>query len=764
MSRRVEQEWFLSTQVQSSLESIQKALMACQDASRLQDDTMGALTLAISSAKIRHFVKLFHRQRSMDTRRIFSSDTFYIATGLRALIEMIVKLPKLPVVRAAIHAQAPTTSATPSVLSVPVASTTQKSGSTTGSSAGSSRTSIDNVEISTEPSKFNAASASKHSKPLQDTVQTPPQPLTPSSEVAPVITTSAATPPTVVAPIGSQVNPHQLAHRAPGHLTQPYLLEQIKDVQNNICQALLRLEDYWRALNAKSDESLPKDIKESTRPLKTLLELLQRHLQASIDAMAQPNKEKLYPFRVCDPKIFSPALSEDFVIEFYIKDSQLVCAAYALQLTGGSSSGNNGGHTASSLSTFLHQSTPPSQAPAPFSTLTSESGTGTASRSRSSSVDVHHFSAGAHVHFPQQPTQAAHGQVPSTLLSAAHAVTSTDQHHQQHPKPKGGAITPRPSSPVAQHSHHQYQPSLPNQATTLEDKMVQVENSKLSEISAKLADAEGLCRRLLHFLEFQKLSQARGEAGITVVHRSSGLDSRPGRALGLGQRTGLRPTGRGQRIVAGRGGAGGSTRTSFSGHNATGLGRGIHTASGLARAMQETGGGVTDDFLFAPEKFVAGRGGRSTPVSGITAGRTRHGGAVLRGAGAAARHQPQQHYNTRVSNHKSLALGTRPIRHQGAQGKVQQHQQHQQQHQGYRGAKAVTGNTGAQKKSARVATQAQNDTGKKNAQKEKKQKVDPSSLDSELQEYMMKNDQTAASALDMDLDSYMAEKPAETTW
>ncbi|KAF8982057.1 hypothetical protein BGZ52_002255 [Haplosporangium bisporale] len=192
-------------------------------------------------------------------------------------------------------------------------------------------------------------------------------------------------------------------HRPPGHLTQPYLLEQLKDVQNHTSQALMRLDDYWKAGVVGSNQPLPKDIKESTRPLKTLLELLQRHLRAGIEAMAQPNKENLYPFRVCDPKIFSPALSEDFVIEFYIRDSQLVCAAYALQLTGGSSSGI------------------------------------------------------------------------SVVLPASSKVGQTG---------KGGIKG--------------------KVATTLEDKMIQVQSSKLSEISSKLSAAEGLCRRLLHFLVLQE--------------------------------------------------------------------------------------------------------------------------------------------------------------------------------------------------------------------------------------------------------------------
>ncbi|KAF9383471.1 hypothetical protein CPC16_008897 [Podila verticillata] len=371
---RAEQEWFLSSQVQPSLEAIQKALIACQDAAKLQDDTKGALTLAISSTNndiLKGFVTL---------------SSSFIIKG-----ELVVKLPKQPVVKAAIHSQAPTTNIVPSSLTVPSTTTTAGSGSAAGSSVGSSRTSTDIVENSEEAKDVSQAAQQKdQGSQLQQTLS-PSETSTNNSAAA------------TVAPVGSQVNPHQLMHRPPGHLTQPYLLEQLKDVQNHTSQALMRLDDYWKAGVVESNQPLPKDIKESTRPLKTLLELLQRHLRAGIEAMAQPNKENLYPFRVCDPKIFSPALSEDFVIEFYIRDSQLVCAAYALQLTGGSSSGI------------------------------------------------------------------------SVVLPASSKVGQTG---------KGGIKG--------------------KVATTLEDKMIQVQSSKLSEISSKLSAAEGLCRRLLHFLVLQE--------------------------------------------------------------------------------------------------------------------------------------------------------------------------------------------------------------------------------------------------------------------
>ncbi|KAF9324885.1 hypothetical protein BG006_000146 [Podila minutissima] len=881
---RAEQEWFLSTQVQPSLEAIQKALIVCQDAVRLQDDTKGALTLAISSTNndiLKGFVTL---------------SSSFIVKG-----ELVVKLPKQPVIKAAIHSQAPITNVVPSSLTVPSMTTATGTGSAAGSFAGSSGNSTDITENSEEAKDASALAQQKNSQDSQ--LQASPSESSSTATVA------------IVAPIGSHVNPHQLMHRPPGHLTQPYLLEQLKDVQNHTSQALLRLEDYWETGVVGSNQP-PKDIKESTRPLKTLLELLQRHLRAGIEAMAQPNKEKLYPFRVCDPKIFSPALSEDFVIEFYIRDSQLVCAAYALQLTGGSGSGSNGGNSGPSLSTFLQQA--PSQPPsAPTS---AESAT---SHNHNSSTDANQASTGLHVHFPQQPAQAAHGQAPSSSLQPSTAVTAGD-HHQ--PAPKGGQITHRPTSPAALHSHHQYQPLQPIQskpypwspsrspptpqqpgeyhpsntasvsvvlpvsskvgqtgkggikgkvATTLEDKMVQVQSSKLSEISAKLSAAEGLCHsmhihqypthhnntadsdvlmqsstptppgrrrgdrpprfdwkllppghfelarkvlsdvplflytvmprywsasgfyhwlRTYNYLTLTRASftpesffaawtsallilsnfppygthpvdiarayylemNSRG-GGITIVHQPTSLESRPGRSLGLGQGTGSHPTGNGQRIATGGGG-----RSRVSGGVQGSAAGGLHTAAGLARAMQERGGGVSDEFLFAPAAFVAGSG-RGPSARG---GRNARGGGALRGAGGARQQQQQGQPNNRAANHKALALGQRPGRKQAAQVPQTQHQQPQ----GIRGRTGRGASNGAQaqaqaqgRKGKGAQTAKSNGPGGKQ-NKKGKAKVNAGSLDSELNEYMMKDHQSAASALDNDLDSYMAEKPEESTW
>ncbi|KAF9383470.1 hypothetical protein CPC16_008896 [Podila verticillata] len=261
-------------------------------------------------------------------------------------------------------------------------------------------------------------------------------------------------------------------------------------------------------------------------------------------------------------------------------------------------------------------------------------------------------------------------------------------------------------------------------------------------------------------VSFQKLAQSRG-GGITIVNQPTSLESRPGRSLGLGQGTGSRPTGNGQRITTGSGAARGGRSRNAGAVQGSAAG-GLHTASGLARAMQERGGGVSDEFLFAPAAFVAGSGGPSSSTRG---GRNGRGGGALRGAGGARQQQQQGLSNNRATNHKALALGQRPGRRQNV-AQVPQAQQQQQQ-QGGRGRNGRGANNGAaqaqaQGKKGKGATAKSNGpAGKQN--KKGKANQNANSLDSELSEYMMKDHQTAASALDNDLDSYMAEKPEETT-
>ncbi|KAF8939269.1 hypothetical protein BGZ47_008240 [Haplosporangium gracile] len=563
---RAEQEWFLTTQVTPSLDAIQKALVACQDSARLQDDVMGALTLAISSP-------------NNDTLKGFVTlSGSFIVKG-----ELTIKLPKLLVVKAAIHAQIPANiSAAQSLLTASNASTTGGGASSSSASSitgalgggGTGETSPEEPHATTtEGAEAFKVDDGQGSHQLPTTAQGLVAALGAAtgigagSLIATAPTSTPATVPsltstTVIAGSGTpsvptpQMNTHQVLHsyRPPGHVTQPYALEQLRDVQNHTAQAIFRLEDYrkWRGEATNVGEGATLDIKEITRALKTMLELLERHIRASIEAMAQPGKEKLYPFRVCDPKIFSPALSEDFVIEFYIRDSQLVCAAYALQLSSGSGSGQSSS-TGNVLTNYLQHALPGASSTSgpslphavQSSSLTSTAAAGAnAGASSGSSSDHHHPSAlSALVHNGHTGSggggggRGGHGTPRSSPPPHHHNGTSGHPSHAshqshltQHSGQGGnggvGGRTTKPWSPTRspstpQISHHPEPVVLPTSdkigqtskgginkyrgkiATTIEDKVVQVQSPKLAEISARLIQAENLCRRLLHFLVLQ---------------------------------------------------------------------------------------------------------------------------------------------------------------------------------------------------------------------------------------------------------------------
>ncbi|KAF9575793.1 hypothetical protein EC968_001580 [Mortierella alpina] len=513
---RAEQEWFLTTQVKPGLENIQNALM-----------------------------------------------------------DLTIKLPKHPVVKATIHSSIPHSAAVPaaSTLFTTTATLSSNAGSSTVASSTSSVTgapsTTDGVEAAVAESSSRGAETDRSSPDgLQEERQKPSQDV--QQESGQLLQTAA---------IGNPQNAHQLlsTYRPPGHLTQPYFLEQIKDVQNHTAEALYKLQDYWRHIvrmgeqknetRAKAssssqhqdqDSETSSEIAESIGTLKTVLELMQRHLRAGIQAMAQPGKEKLYPFKVCDPKIFSPALSEDFVIEFYIRDSQLVCAAYALQLTGGSymsSSGGGGGSNSSSGGAFvsyLQQALPGASTPTMASTSSmltvapsvkqsaegfiphsspqqpptvyggSGSGSGVVGGAHLSASNVttasvvghggggngaksgqgtpstlqhHHTSAAQPSHQRQLSSGGPIQQLPQTTgaktpsssfpWSPSRTVSVTDVHSNASVGPPSNeSVVLPPSSKIGQTSKGGINKYRGKIATTLEDKVVQVQSPKLAEIKS----------------------------------------------------------------------------------------------------------------------------------------------------------------------------------------------------------------------------------------------------------------------------------------
>ncbi|KAF9580664.1 hypothetical protein BGW38_002599 [Lunasporangiospora selenospora] len=528
----------------------------------------------------------------------------FIAKG-----ELTIKLPKIPVVKATIHAQVPsdTYANTPTTL----VSEGAKSGD--HSMEVGSKTDHDSQHGLT-PSTTATRSASQSSNG------------TPEDETADAVQQSSSTPQAAAAsgtvnlpPVPlpqTAIGTHQLLHsyRPPGHLTQPYFLEQLRDVQNHTVEALHRLEDYWPFVEEMHvPDTLPADpcvhpasatkleenqkmarlikVQDAARSLRTLLDLITHHLRASIEAMAQPSKEKLYPYRVCDPKIFSPALSEDFVIEFYIRESQLVCAAYALHLTGsgGLASGANshGGPGGSGgLVNYIQQALPGGSSPVvttgtpvlsrtvslashtPLSINLAEgsdgkgSGVSTAAHgevvpgshspavtlsSTGESVGEAHHSALPQL--PQQPPMAhaqhhLHGglaaagpPIPSTSVpslphsasqpplyprsSSSGQVHTTGAHSGVGELGSGETVVLPSSSKVGQTSKGGINKYRGKIATTLEDKMIQVESSKLNEISSRLVFAQNLCQRLLHFLDVQESIAPFSSLGATVSKSST---------------------------------------------------------------------------------------------------------------------------------------------------------------------------------------------------------------------------------------------------
>lgn len=212
---------------------------------------------------------------------------------------MTIKLPKLPVVKAAILSQAPATE---------VAPTTMVATSTADSSAKSGKTEA------TNPQSSEAAGLEDSDKKEGQATDTSEPSGVASSNVSTTVTSITTTTATPASLASTNVLQQQTAlmtasaPKTPGHLTQPYFLEQLNDVRNHTTQAICRLEDYWGTsglalTGATASSPRASETRASKRDLTTLLELMQKHLRAAIEAMAKPSKEKLYPFRVCDPKV-----------------------------------------------------------------------------------------------------------------------------------------------------------------------------------------------------------------------------------------------------------------------------------------------------------------------------------------------------------------------------------------------------------------------------------------------------------------------------
>ncbi|RHZ89729.1 hypothetical protein Glove_11g32 [Diversispora epigaea] len=98
---------------------------------------------------------------------------------------------------------------------------------------------------------------------------------------------------------------------------KPYFIEQLIDAQNYITLALDVLKDSNKVYTKENALEL--------------LETVFKYLSTSRSVLNYANQEKLFPYKICDPQMFSSNLPEDLVIQFHVEGSFIVNSIYALQ-------------------------------------------------------------------------------------------------------------------------------------------------------------------------------------------------------------------------------------------------------------------------------------------------------------------------------------------------------------------------------------------------------------------------------------------------
>ncbi|CAG8481790.1 8246_t:CDS:10 [Acaulospora morrowiae] len=113
------------------------------------------------------------------------------------------------------------------------------------------------------------------------------------------------------------------------HSKKPYFIEQLVDAQNYITLALNALECSSQACAKESASEL----------LGNVLEYIS-HSRSALNYVSQ---EKLFPYKICDPQMFSSNLPEDLVVQFHVEGSYIVNSVYALQFHSSLPQQKNGG-------------------------------------------------------------------------------------------------------------------------------------------------------------------------------------------------------------------------------------------------------------------------------------------------------------------------------------------------------------------------------------------------------------------------------------
>ncbi|CAG8715003.1 16442_t:CDS:2, partial [Dentiscutata heterogama] len=98
---------------------------------------------------------------------------------------------------------------------------------------------------------------------------------------------------------------------------KPYFIEQLIDAQNYITLALDTLECSNNLLTKEKSYEL--------------LDTVLKNISNARFILTCANEEKLFPYKICDPQMFSSKLPEDLVIQFHVEGSCIVVSVYALQ-------------------------------------------------------------------------------------------------------------------------------------------------------------------------------------------------------------------------------------------------------------------------------------------------------------------------------------------------------------------------------------------------------------------------------------------------
>ncbi|KAF0457791.1 rave complex subunit rav2 [Gigaspora margarita] len=98
---------------------------------------------------------------------------------------------------------------------------------------------------------------------------------------------------------------------------KPYFLEQLIDAQNHITLALDALECSNNLLTKERSYEL--------------LDTVLKNISNARFILTCANEEKLFPYKICDPQMFSSKLPEDLAVQFHIEGSYIVVSVYALQ-------------------------------------------------------------------------------------------------------------------------------------------------------------------------------------------------------------------------------------------------------------------------------------------------------------------------------------------------------------------------------------------------------------------------------------------------